>query len=288
MNESRYLPAWIMHRLEDRSVGRATERVLTAIASHNREISFASAAEAAEIAGVNPATVVRTAQLLGFSGWPALRSEVRSRYLSRMSASEVLAEHDSRTDGPAWATLKRNMQSQQDLAQLMDEELIHRVAQAIFNARVTLTLGSGSFAAPGIQLAHLAQTVGHDVRTQLAGGTSLVNAAALLGPGDCLVVFHLWRTPVEILKAIRVAADSGVHVVLISDRVHDNLGAQVHELVPIPSEGASMFPSLTAAITIVEATIAALVDIDRRGASAHSDRVEQIWREHGLFPENMQ
>lgn len=255
-----------------------------AIAAHNREISFASTAEAAKLASVNPATIVRTAQLLQFPGWPALRSEVRSRYLSKMSATEVLAEHDSDGDSPAWATLKNNILTQQQLVHLMDQALIHTVAQSILDARVTLTLGSGSFAAPGIQLAHLAQTVGHDVRVQLTGGTSLANAVALLDPDDCLIVFHLWRTPVEILDSIRIAANSGVRVVLISDRIHDDLVPFVHELVPIPSEGASMFPSLTAAITIVEATIATLVDIDRRHASAHSDRMEQIWLEQGLFP----
>lgn len=286
------LPGWLTARLGDRRPAAGARRVLSAIATQPRQMSYASTSAAAASAGVNVATVVRTAQQLGFSGWPALRAEIRSRYLSGLSASEVLSEHHQDAgQGPAWSTLRRDLHNLQDLARLLDEVQIERVARIIHSAGKTLVLGSGSFAAPGVQLAHLAQTIGHDVRLHRVGGTALFNAVSLLGPRDCLVVFQLWRTPHEILHAMQVAAAAGASVVLVSDQVREDLVEVADELVAMPSEGASMFPSLVAAITIVQSVIAALVACDPAAAAGWSDKVEGLWSRYGLFPdpgENLQ
>ncbi len=248
-------------------------------------MSYATAAEAGQVAGVNAATVVRTAQLLGFSGWPPLRSEIRSRFLSGLSASEVLAEHGSEEDGPARATLRRDLHNLQDLSLTLDEEQIARVARTVFDAHVTAVLGSGSFAGPGLQLSHLAQTLGHDVRLQRVEGTALFNAVSLLTEGDCLIAFLLWRTPWQILNAMQVAAASGVRIVVVSDQAREDLVELADELVVVPSEGASMFPSLVACTTVAQAIIAALVAVEPAAAASASDRAERLWSSHGLFPE---
>lgn len=280
------LPGWLASRLGSRRPAAGARRVLSVIATRPRQMSYASTSSAADAAEVNVATVVRTAQQLGFSGWPALRAEIRSRYLSGLSASEVLSEHSEYTgQGPAWSTLRRDLENMQDLARLLDEAQVQRVARTIHAARVTLVLGSGSFAAPGLQLAHLAQTIGHDVRLQQVGGTALFNAVSLLRPQDCLVVFQLWRTPHEILHAIELAAAAGVSVVLVSDQLPENVRDLADELVTMPSEGASMFPSLVAATTIVQAIVAALVACDPAAAAARSDDVERVWSRYGLFPD---
>lgn len=279
-------PAWVQDRVGARRPGRAVAKVLAMLGMRAREMSYASTAQAAAMAEVNVASVVRAAQSLGFSGWPALRAEVRSRYLSGLSAAQVLSEHDHTASGPARATLQREIHNLRELTDLIDEDQIARVARLVAAARVTLVLGSGSFAAPGVQLAHLAQTIGHDVRLHQTGGTALVNAATLLQPGDVLVVFHLWRSPHEILHAARVAAEGGAHVIVVADQMHPGFAQQATETLLVPSEGASMFPSLVAAITVVQAIVAALVAIDVRTAAAASDRIETLWRAFDLFPEH--
>lgn len=259
-------------------------KVLRALAAHPRTMSFASSAQAAALADVNAATVVRAAQLLGYSGWPPLRSEMRSRYLSGLSAAQVLSEHTPNSEGPASAALRRELENLQDLALVLDEDQLRRVARTVARARVTLVLGSGSFAAPGLQFSHLAQTLGHDVRLCRAGGTALINAVSLLHEGDCLIVFHLWRGPLEIRNAMRIAANARANVLLVSDQAGGELSELSQEVVLVPSEGSSMFPSLVAATTVVQATIASLVALDEAAAAAASDRVEELWKTYHLFP----
>lgn len=276
---------WLERRLAGRTPGRAGARVLARLDEQPREMSYASTAEAARLAGVNVATVVRTAQALGYSGWPALRADLRSRYLSRLSAAQLLGEHTpGAPDGVAAEVLRRDLANLRDLADLLDEAGITRIAARVRAARRTLVLGSGSYAAPGLALAHQGSSLGLDVRLLQAGGTSLVNAVAVLGPDDLLVVIELWRSPHEIREAMSLAADRGVGVVLLSDRADDAAGL-ADEVLTMPSEGASTFPSLVGAITLVQGIVAAIVAQDPKGAGAALDRTEGAWARFGLFPD---
>lgn len=278
------VPGWVRTRMGDRVPGQGVVRVLRALAVHPRGMAFASTAEAAGLAEVNVATVVRAAQLLGFSGWPALRAEMRSRYLSGLSASQVLNEHATTSEAPAWAALRRDLRNLQELSQMLDPVQIDRVAQVLHRSQVTVVLGSGSFAAPGLQLSHIGQTIGHDIRLHRTGGTALLNAVSLLTPRDSLVLFHLWRSPREVMNAVRVAAAAGVTVLVVSDRTTDELLEMVQELVLVPSEGVSMFPSLTASMAVVHGVLASLVTLDEDAARTASDHVESLWTAYGLFP----
>ncbi len=281
------LQDWLHRRLGDRDPSQGALKVLRALSSYADQMSYASTSEAADLAGVNVATVVRTAQLLDFTGWPALRAEARSRYLSSLSASEVLSEHAASAESPAWAAVRSDLRNLQALSQMLDPAQVEAVARLIHEASTTVVLGSGSFAAPGLQLAHIAQTVGYDVRLQREGGTALLNAVSRLRDGDCLVVFRLWRSPTEIMNAARVAADLGVRVVLVTDHTSGDVLEVADELVLVPSEGASMFPSLTAPVTVVHAVLASLVALDEDRARRSSDRAEALWTRFGLFPDGV-
>lgn len=281
---ARGLPGWVLARLAGRVPGEAVLKVLTALAVNPRQLSYASTAHAAQVAGVNVASVVRAGQLLGYDGWPGLRADVRSRYLAGLSAAQVLDEHGDAAASPSGAAVQRDLRNLQDLAAVLDDEQIRRVAGLVQRAGTTLVLGSGSFAAPGLQLAHIAATVGYDARLHRDGGTSLLNAASLLRPGDCLVLFRLWRSPREMMSAARVAADGGASVVVVSDRGTQEIRDVADEVVLVPSEGASMFPSLTAAVSVVHAVLAELIHLDEEHATAASDRAEALWGELGLFP----
>lgn len=280
----RDLPEWLSQHLRGRPPGRATAKVLEALASQPRRMSYASTAEAARIAEVNAGTVVRAAQLLGFTGWPQLRAETRSRYLSRLSASQVLDEHNPRDDDPLHAGVLQDLDNLRELAEHVDLSAVRHAAQLVYGARTSLTLGSGSFAAPAVQLSHLGQTIGYDIRPVLSGGTGLLNAVALLQPGDCLLAYQVWKTPREILDACSVAKDRGASLVVVSDQRSGAPTSRADVTILVPSEGASMFPSLVAAMSVTQALLASVIDLDRPRAQRASDDRDAIWGAANLFP----
>ncbi|WP_219417115.1 MurR/RpiR family transcriptional regulator [Pseudonocardia nigra] len=272
--------SWVRELAAGRTVGPAAARVLEIIEVDPRHASYASTAELAERADVNVATVVRLAQQLGFRGWPALRLELRNRYLASLSANQLLTEHEA-VDSPAAEAVRRDIAGLESLARSIDPAQIARVAQLIAGARRTLVVGSGSFAAPGLQLAHLGQTMGHDVRLQTQGGTALINELRRLAAGDCLVVFNLWWLPRQIFDAARVASGRGAHVVVVTDR--RGFADIATEVVVVPSEGVSLFPSLTPAISVTHGVLAELARIDEPATRRAVAEAEALWREFDLF-----
>jgi len=274
---------WIEEALAGGRLGRAAERVVAVLRDEPRFASYASTAELAARAEVNVATVVRTAQQLGFSGWPALRVELRSRYLASLSAGEVLAEHAGADADPVRAALRSDREVLRALEQTVDPERVRAVAAAIHRARRTLVLGSGTFAAPGLQLSHAAGIMGYDVQTREIGGTALVNALARMGEGDLVVLCDLWRLPVALRRAARIARDRSVQTAVLTDRRDSPLVEGAAHVVLVPSEGVGMFPSLTAAMSVVHAVLAELARMGGEDALRAVRETERLWREGELF-----
>lgn len=277
------LPAWAEERLGGRTPAAGAARVIRALDADPRMASYAATAAVAEVAGVNVGTVVRTAQLLGFAGWPALRLELRSRFLASLSANEVLTEHLAQSGTTARAAVRRDLANLQQLDRTLEASRVAAIARLLREAHRTVVLGSGSFAAPGLQLAHLAQTMGYDVRLHREGGTALLNTVALLGPDDVLVIFSLWRSPSELVSAVRVAREQRCRIVCVSDRKVEELVDMATESLVVPSEGVSFFPSLGPAMTVVHAVLAEMVNQDEDGARAAAGRAETLWDRYGLF-----
>lgn len=274
---------WIARALDGARLGRASERVVAVLRDEPRFASYASTAELAESAEVNVATVVRVAQQLGFSGWPTLRVDLRSRYLASLSAGEVLAEHAGSDADPVSAALAADRATLGLLERTIDQGQVRAIAAAVHQAGRTLVLGSGTFAAPGVQLSHAAGIMGYDVRLGELGGTAVLNTLARMGPDDLLVVCDLWMLPVALRRAVEVAVQRSVQVAVITDRRESPLVASAERIVVVPSEGVGMFPSLTAAMTVVHAVLAELARIGGPRALASVREAERLWREAELF-----
>ncbi|UQS27996.1 MurR/RpiR family transcriptional regulator [Amycolatopsis thermalba] len=216
----------------------------------------ATTAVIAERAGVNASTVVRTAHALGFDGWPALRSGIRTRYLATLSAHQVLAEHNGSVSDPVTGAIQQDLRNLEALAHGLDVADVHRAAHLLLESRRVVVTGSGTFAAPGLQLTHTCTTLGLDFILERHGGTQLANRVATLTTDDCFVIFSFWRLPRELLAAARIARDNGARVIVVTDRRSSQLVPLADVTMVIPSEGVAALPSITPAIVVVHALTA--------------------------------
>ena len=274
---------WIAAAVQGERVGQAAGRVLSVLRDEPRLASYASTAALAQRAQVNAATVVRTAQLLGFAGWPELRLELRSRYLASLSAGEVLAEHAELDGDLVRAAISADRASLDILDSTIDAAAVRAIAAGIHQAHHTVALGSGAFAAPGIQLAHVAAIMGYSAVARQGGGTSLINDLRRLGRGDCVVVCDLWRLPREIAMAGQIAVERGATVTMITDRRDSALVSIASHVVVVPSEGVSLYPALAASMSVVHAVLAELARLGGTAALRSVEETERLWEQAELF-----
>ncbi|MEU6792023.1 MurR/RpiR family transcriptional regulator [Nonomuraea wenchangensis] len=284
------LEGWLRSRTPERGLRGKSAAVLELLLSQPRRASYGSAGELAQLAGVNVATVTRTAQALGFAGWPALQQELRARYLSSLSAGQVAAEHragqvaaEPRGGGsPGARSLRRDLDGLALLNRRLDERVLATIAEAVAAARRTTIVADGSYAAVGLALAHNARLAGYPVRAVTAG-SELANAMAAVGEGDVLIAVSFWRLYENTVLAANEARARGARVFAVTDAASPALAAAAEEVVLVPAEGEAFFPSLTAGIAVAQALVTQLAAVDPARTGAAIEAAESMWTRFGLL-----
>jgi DNA-binding MurR/RpiR family transcriptional regulator len=273
---------WLRDRVPERGLRPKAAAVLEVLLSQPRRASFGSTVELAQLAGVNIATVTRTAQALGFAGWPALQQELRARYLSSLSAPQVAAEHHG-VGSPGSASLRRDLDSLAVLNRRFDESVVATIAHAIAAARRTIVIADGSYAAVGIALAHNSRLAGYDVMAVTAGDAELANSVASLGPDDVLIAISFWRLYESTVLAANEARSRGARVFAVTDAASPALAGAAEEVVLVPAEGVAFFPSLTAGMAVAQGVVAQLATVDPARTAASIEAAEAMWSKFGLL-----
>ncbi|TGA90907.1 MurR/RpiR family transcriptional regulator [Streptomyces sp. MZ04] len=270
---------WLKKRVGAGTLGRQTENVVRVLAREPQFASYASAREVAERAAVNVSTVVRTAQHLGFDGWPGLRAELRAHYLDALAAEEF-PPFEGAAEDSVGRTLRLDAINLAALASADSQRVIKAVAAEIRKAEPTLVVGSGAAAGPAHVLGHIGVIFGYDI--QLAVGAATAQAAQVmrLREGSCLLAISIWRVTRALRELVRLAHERGVTVCLITDLRSSPLAEDADHVIVVPTEGVRSLPSFTAAVSVVQAILAELSGTQTTVAYG---QVEQAWQRMDLM-----
>nr|WP_159829980.1 MurR/RpiR family transcriptional regulator [Arthrobacter sp. 9AX] len=274
--------AWLGDAIPDVPLTKAQSRVVDVIARNPQLSSYADIAEIAQRADVNNSTVVRAAQHLGYSGWPDLQRELRSRYLVMISTEDTLTEHGEHRS-PLHDALNHDIEN---LRLTLDSNTADDAEAAIaaMAAATSITVvGIGSFAGPASVMAHLGSTMGYPISLENRGGVHLASSTNTLGPGDVLVVINMWRSVRQVIVAAEAAKAAGATVIAISDMRRGRLAAAADHLLVVASEGISFFQSVTAANSLVYGLLAGMEAAHAERSRAAIRRTQQLWKDLDIY-----
>lgn len=276
------LPRWLRSRLPPRGLRGQSSAVVEVIVSQPARASYDTAQQVAVLAGVNVATVTRTAQRLGYDGWPQLQRELRARHLAHLSAPDVARAHAA-ADPPTTSPVQRDLESLSMTLRSRVMGQVSVVASAIASARRTLVIADGSYAALAMALAHNARLAGYDVEDVLDGGASVANRLATVAPGDVVLLVSFWRLYETAVVAASAAHQAGARVFLLTDAVSADLAGHVEEALVVPAEGAAFFPSMTSGLAVLQAVVTELADLDPARTHASVAAAEREWQRFALL-----
>lgn len=153
------------------------------------QVAFLTASELAQELDVDPATVVRFAQRLGYTGYPDLQREIRERV-----RREVLDQRYVEPDSPAGAAdqaLARVSRSLDLTRRSFSFETAEALVAALDEARRVVLLAEGLAVPPARSLAAALETAGATVHR--AGGSPSELALALAGArkGDLAIAMEI-------------------------------------------------------------------------------------------------
>lgn len=274
--------AWLRALVPPIGLSASGRKLLNYLLTNVNQAGYAKATELAEAAGVSVSSVTRLAQQLGFEGWPDLQRNLRARYLAQLSAVDISEIHGV-TDTPFQSALRRDAQSLASTIRLVDEQSIARVAGRLQGARRILVTAMGSFAAVGQAFTHNLLLAGYPVQPLLDRESTLANTVAGTGPGDVFVVCSYWRHYRATVAAAVAAHRRGAQVVIVSDYLPRRLAPVADEVILIPAEGTSFFPSLTVPMAVQQGILATLARMDPDRTRRNVETAERLWAELDLL-----
>ena len=285
---SDWLEAIVQERLSNRISPKA-RKVLRVIATSPESIAFAPVRVVAERAAVNPATVVRTVQALGFSGYTELQQHARHRYLGALSPVDLLAQRSVTSAAalePLQAVIAQDVANLQLVSAVLKPEAVAMAAQTIAKAGKTVVIASGTYSTPGVVLSHVGSYIGYDIRLEERSGMHLVSAINNLGTADCLVVISFWHLIKHHVLALQAAKRRGIPTIAITDTRLSALSENADQTLIVPTQSVSFYQSMAAAMSVAYAIVlhlqrlggATVLETMRRAESSF-DELEVVYND---------
>ena len=254
----------------------AKRRVAEFLIDLGSEATLLSAASLAERLGTSDATIVRTAQSLGYSGLAELR-----RALAAYGESPPIGERLRRTleqspDDDLFPSAIRN-----HLAAL--ETLTRNVSPQAFQAAVAILAGKDRVVWRGVgPSAHLAaygqlmtQRIGKPSSALVHTGTSFADELLTLEPDDCVVLFAYGRLQPR-PRLLEHAGALQAPVVLITDVLGRRLEAGVTTTLQCSRGAPGLFASHGITLVVIEALVLAVGATQQPESEASLARLNEL------------
>ena len=202
------------------SLNPGEQRVCDVVLARPEWVIEATTADVAVEAGVSTATVVRTAQRLGYRGFPHLRV-----LLARDLGVSASAAFDSAAGASDVHAFFRAVGSATEaMASLLDEELVERAVDLIAAARRIVVAGGGVSAPVAQDLAMRLAAIGRPVEAPTDHLDQRIRAR-LLGPEDVCVIVSGTGATESTLSVARAAAAAGAPVITLTSFARSALSA---------------------------------------------------------------
>jgi DNA-binding MurR/RpiR family transcriptional regulator len=224
-------------------------------------VSFASSGRLGREVDASPATVVRFAQSLGYSGFSDLQTAVRREFPRHLTALERIQESLAAPPSPGdipQQVFHSDIRNIESAAHALSLDRLNAALDEITCAARILVVGCGLSAAPVLFLTHSLKVIGFNVRVDVEGGLSLATEIAQLRSGTLLIAIDLWRYARSTMEAARAARDRGARIIAITDSSVSPLADVADHAFEAATDGMAHSLSLVAVMSLLNVFIAML------------------------------
>ncbi|SNT48541.1 DNA-binding transcriptional regulator, MurR/RpiR family, contains HTH and SIS domains [Rhodococcoides kyotonense] len=200
------------------SLTDADRRVANAILTTRIGIAELTAAQLASNASVHESTVVRFAQKVGYDGYPQLRVALTTEFDNRLRPSIDTHPRLTTDRNPALAAVvDAHVELITELPRMIPQSAIDEAADIFASAGQVLVIGRGLMTAPATFMARKLTLLGVLAVHSDQGGDEAVERAALLRPGDAVLIFAFNDEYAGFSSLVSTLAARGVRGVLVAD-----------------------------------------------------------------------
>ena len=235
-------------------------RLVQAILENAEESCFLSSRELARRHRVDPSTIVRTVQALGYEGFSGFASDLRSHFLRSMNPYSVLqagASRDLTLRNRVRQSLQEDLERLRSLQSGLSPDQVVALARQIHRARRIVVVGVDLAASLSWFLAYGLTALGFNAEAPAGSAGNLLHHVRFLTRQDLLIPISFRKCLKETVDAARLARSNGVPTFSITDSSNGPLGRHSDRYLSVSIQSSSIAGSYVAPIAALNAVIVA-------------------------------
>ena len=248
--------------------------------------AFMTAAKLGATVGVSESTVVRFAAELGFSGYPALQSDLQELIRSKLTSVQRMQSASVRIAQDEILETVLNADSAMIKATLdqTSKENFNRAVAAINKARNIYILGVRSAATLANFLAFYFRPVYDNVvLVDSARASEVFEQLFRIDERDICIAISFPRYSNQTINALHFIHDKGATVISITDSELSPIAKFADHLLIARSTMASFVDSLVAPLSLINALIVAATFNRRSEVYDNLNELEKIYDEYNIY-----
>ena len=249
------------------------------------EVPIASMRQIARQSGVQPATLVRLAQYLGFEGWDSLKQVFVQSFRQTPKLYAAQARKVLRAGSPN-AMFAKNLASQaRNLARLedLDAERLPAAVELLSAASRVYVAGFRACLGPAFAFQYLYRLFRPTVSILRGDAGTLEMELRALEQGDAVMVMSFAPYSQEALRVVQAAQKARCRVLAVCDSVLAPIAVNADAILLFPTETPSFFPSVAAAQALVEVLVEQLMARSGKRAVNEIEQAEAQLRQTGAY-----
>ena len=197
-----------------------TSALIREILDHADETYFLSSRALAKKYDLDPTTIVRTVQALGYKRYGEFAAELRSHFVARITPYALMksAVRDKRSVvHHIEHTVEMDIQNLNALRSQLDVSRVLEIVKRIDRARRIMVVGIDYASSLSNLLAYGLVSIGYDAEAPAGSAGNLQQKILLLGPKDLLIAISFGRCLQDTVDSVIRAHDNGVPTIGLTD-----------------------------------------------------------------------
>lgn len=267
-------------------LSKSHKKVAYFIIEHYDSAAFMTALKIAQSVGVSESTVVRFACEIGYKGYPEFQKSLRDfvrKKLTDVQRIDILSMIDGEDD-LIEKTIKNDILSIEETYENLDKEAFKNSVDAICESEKIYFLGARSASIISSFLHYYLKLLFDNViLVDVSSDSEIYEFLFRTTENDVCIITSFPRYSKNIVNAAKFAHDRGSKIVSITDSSESPLAPFTDYLLIAKSAMASVVDSLTAAMSLSNCLISAIVSKKKAEARSRFETLEGFWGKYGIY-----
>lgn len=269
------------------TLGASRRWLIREILDHSEDMYFLSSRALAQKYNLDPTTIVRTIQALGYKRYGEFAADLRSHFVARITPYAVMksAVREKRSVADhVEHTLEIDSNNLNALRSQLDVKRVLEIAKRIDGARRILVVGI-DFAAPlSNLLAYGLVSIGYDAEAPVGSAGNLHQKVLLLGVKDLLIAISFGRCLQDTVDCVIRAHDNHVPTFGLTDNEKSPIARFCDSWWITSTASPSFHGSYVAVVSAINALLVACSQLHPQRSLAVLRRKEQEFRSRWYTP----